>query len=94
MACLVKSAHRRGFLLHYQTIIILYEEWLCSAGFFGPGSFKTDRSRGAPVPDPQHRGEAAETDESDALRRVRDSGEKEQSAGLNSMPLPNKSEAR
>ena len=30
---------------------------------------------GAPVPDPQNRGDAAETGESDALRRVRDSGE-------------------
>ena len=40
-------------------IIILYEEWLCSAGFFGPVPLRADRSRGALVPDPQHRGEAA-----------------------------------
>ena len=25
---------------HYQMIIILYEEWLCSAGYFGPGSLR------------------------------------------------------
>ena len=71
MPCLVKSAHRRGFLFSLSD----------DHHSLGGGT------RGAPVHDPQHRREAAETGESDALRGKRDSGEEtEEAAGLNNMP--------